>query len=79
MRFGVETEAGEGGTMTRTLAVPVLLASAGSMTADVGTRLLVSGEPRWGGEPLEDPLAWTCGFTQPWSEDAAAEWEAATA
>ena len=53
--------------------------STGSVSAEVGTRLLVSGEPRWGGEPLEDPLAWTCGFTQEWTEQAAAEWEAATA
>ncbi|MGH2711210.1 MAG: hypothetical protein ACRDH9_08420 [Actinomycetota bacterium] len=53
--------------------------SNGTITAEVGTRLLVSGEPRWGGDPLEDPLAWICGFTQPWSEEAAAEWEAATA
>ena len=53
--------------------------SAGSVSAEVGTRLLVSGEPRWGGEPLEDPLAWTCGFTQEWSEAAAAEWKAAIA
>ena len=53
--------------------------SAGSVTAEVGSRLLVSGEPRWGGEPLDDPLAWTCGFTQEWSQDKAAEWEAATA
>jgi hypothetical protein len=53
--------------------------SVGAVTAEVGTRLLVSGEPRWGGEPLDDPLAWTCGFTQEWTEEAAAEWETATA
>ncbi len=53
--------------------------SAGTSTAEIGTRLLVAGEPRWGGEPLEDPLAWICGFTQPWSETAAAEWKSATA
>jgi hypothetical protein len=53
--------------------------SVGTVSAEVGTRLLVAGEPRWGGEPLDDPLAWTCGFTQPWTEEAAAEWEAATA
>ena len=52
--------------------------SAGTVAAQEGTRLLVAGEPRWGGKPLEDPLAWTCGFTQEWSEEAAAEWEAAT-
>ena len=54
--------------------------SAGTTSVQEGTRLLVAGEPRWGGsEPMADPLAWTCGFTQPWSEEAAAEWEAATA
>ena len=53
--------------------------TVGTITAEVGTRLLVAGEPRWGGRPLEDPLAWSCGFTQQWSEEAAAEWEAATA
>lgn len=29
-----------------------------------GTRLLVSGEPRWGGAPLTDAIAWGCGFTR---------------
>jgi hypothetical protein len=53
--------------------------SVDTLVGEVGTRLLVSGEPRWGGDPLEDPLAWTCGFTQPWTEQAAAEWETATA
>lgn len=52
--------------------------SAGTITAQEGTRLLVAGEPRWGGKPLDDPLAWTCGFTQPWSEQALREWTAAT-
>ena len=52
--------------------------SVGTVSAEVGTRLLVSGEPRWGGRPLEDPLAWTCGFTQPWSEPAAEDWKTAT-
>lgn len=40
--------------------------SVGAVEAEPGTRLLVSGEPRWGGDPLEDPIAWPCGFTQPW-------------
>jgi hypothetical protein len=51
--------------------------SAGTIEAEAGTRLLVAGEPRWGGGPLEDPFAWACGFTQPWTAEAAAEWEAA--
>lgn len=52
--------------------------STGTISAEEGTRLLVAGEPRWGGKPLDDPLAWTCGFTQPWSEQALREWTAAT-
>lgn len=43
-------------------------------TYGVGTRLLVSGEPQWGGEPLEHPIAWTCGFTRYYDADTAAEW-----
>lgn len=44
-----------------------------------GTRLLVSGEPRWGGEPLDDPIAWTCGgFTRYYEEAVAEEWRGAT-
>lgn len=51
--------------------------SVGSVDAEPGTRLLVSGEPRWGGDSLEDPIAWPCGFTQSWTGEAASEWEAA--
>jgi hypothetical protein len=51
--------------------------SVGTIEAEPGTRLLVAGEPRWGGEPLDDPIAWACGFTQPWTREAASEWEAA--
>lgn len=51
--------------------------SAGTITAEPGTRLLVAGEPRWGGAPLDDAIAWPCGFTQPYMPEVAAEWEAA--
>jgi len=36
-----------------------------------GDRLLASGEPRWGGVPLEDAIAWLgCGgFTVPYSDE----------
>ncbi|MFE9205609.1 hypothetical protein [Micromonospora sp. NPDC007230] len=52
----------------------------GSPTYGVGTRLLVSGEPRWGGEPLDYPIAWWgCGgFTRYYSPQVAAAWERAT-
>jgi hypothetical protein len=43
----------------------------------LGSRLLVSGEPRWGGQPLESPIAWTCGFTRYYDQDAAAQWRTA--
>lgn len=45
-----------------------------------GTRLLVSGEPRWGGEPLDDPIAWTCGgWTRYYEQAVADDWRSATA
>lgn len=41
---------------------------------EVGTRMLVSGEPRWGGKPLRNPLAWGCGFTRYYDKATAALW-----
>ena len=43
----------------------------------VGTRLLVSGEPRWGGVPLADAIGWGCGFTRYYDAATADEWRAA--
>lgn len=43
-------------------------------TITAGTRLLVTGEPRWGGAPLDEPVAWGCGFTQAWTTAAAQRW-----
>lgn len=44
----------------------------------VGSRLLVSGMPRWGGKPLDDPLAWTCGgFTRDYDAATARAWRKA--
>lgn len=54
-------------------------ASESAPSYGVGTRLLVSGEPRWGGEPLQDAIAWTCGFTRYHDEATAAEWRSAFA
>jgi len=45
---------------------------------EVGTRLLVSGAPRWGGAPLDAAIAWPCGFTRSYDPQTAAEWAAAT-
>lgn len=45
-------------------------------TYGIGTRLLVAGEPRWGGEPLDDAVAWPCGFTRYYDEATATFWAA---
>lgn len=42
-----------------------------------GTRLLVSGEPRWGGNPLDRAIAWDCGFTRYYDQETADEWRTA--
>ena len=45
----------------------------------VGSRLLVSGEARWGGSPLEAPIAWGCGFTRYHDPGTATAWRGALA
>lgn len=44
----------------------------------VGTRLLMSGEPRWGGAPLDSPIAWGCGFSRYYDEETATAWREST-
>lgn len=44
----------------------------------VGTRLLVSGEPRWGGVPLDSPIAWGCGFSRYYDKQTATAWREST-
>lgn len=48
-------------------------------TIRVGDRLLVAGQPRWGGEPLSDPIAWECGYTTEHSAAIESDWVAAFA
>jgi hypothetical protein len=43
----------------------------------VGSRLLVTGEPRWGGSPLDAPVAWSCGFTRYYDQQTAESWRQA--
>jgi hypothetical protein len=45
----------------------------------VGSRLLVSGEPRWGGASLEDAIAWGCEFTRYYDPATAESWSQAFA
>ena len=47
------------------------------MSYGVGTRLLVTGEPRYGGRPLQAAIAWACGFTRYYDKDTAALWHQA--
>lgn len=42
-----------------------------------GERLLVSGEPLFGGDPLNDPIAWECGFTVEHDDATAETWRTA--
>ena len=72
---------GSGDTVTVDLDTPrgtLSSAEPSVPTYDIGTRLLVSGEPRWGGAPLDAPIAWSCGFTRSYDAQTAAEWSAAT-
>lgn len=73
----------EGGT-ARAITVDLMAPTsriAGDETPayEAGTRLLVSGEPRWGGAPLDDAIAWTCGgFTRCYEASVAEDWRRAT-
>lgn len=72
---------GSGPTVTVDMDVPPTANSSSdpSMPAyGIGTRLLVSGAPRWGGAPLDAAIARGCGFTRTYDARTAAEWAAAT-
>jgi hypothetical protein len=45
---------------------------------EVGSRLLVSGQHRWGGATMDDAIAWGCGFTRYYDKATAHGWRAAT-
>ena len=52
----------------------VQLPDAADLTFEPDRRNLVSGEPRWGGRALDDPIAWGCRFTQESSSTRRALW-----
>ena len=68
--FGIEGPP----TVTVDLVAPQVHSSVEPPDYGVGTRLLVAGEPRWGGDPLDAPVAWSCGFTRTWDEHTASAW-----
>lgn len=64
-----------GGTDDKTVTVDMQIPSD---EYEVGTRLLVSGEARWGGNnPLAFPIAWGCGFTRLFDDSTASAWRSA--
>ena len=68
---------GGGATVVVDMTAPMVAGEFSTVSAPsygVGTRLLVSGESRWGGRPLEDPIAWSCGFTRYYDPATAAAW-----
>lgn len=73
--FGIQGPA----VITIDMTAPQRTSSEEVSDYGVGSRLLVSGEPRLGGEPLDDPVAWSCGFTRTWNESTALAWRATVA
>ena len=72
---------GSGDTVTVDLGAPRGTHSPAEPSVpayEIGTRLLVSGESRWGGGALDAPIAWSCGFTRSYDAQTAAEWSATT-
>jgi hypothetical protein len=73
--FDVRTwfRAGHGASVTLDMFGP-MLSSEHSASYSAGTRLLVSGEPRFGSQPLQAPIAWGCGFTRYYDQSTATKW-----
>lgn len=73
---------GSGGTVTVDMLFPAGGRSRAGVESPaafaVGTRLLVSGQDRWGGAALDDPIAWPCGFTRYYDERTATAWRSAS-
>ena len=68
---------GSDATVTVDLAAPQASSDEGPPAYGIGTRLLVSGQPRWGGAPLDDAIAWGCGFTRYYDPATAKLWRRA--
>jgi len=68
---------GDGAAEATVGMFPAGTALLGGPEYEVGTRLLVTGEPRFDDTRLEDLVAWYCGFTRTYDDATAAEWRAA--
>lgn len=72
---------GQDDTVTVDMQLPAAGSASSSDSGDaygIGSRLLVSGEARWGGSPLSKPIAWACGFSRYYDADTAAAWRNAS-
>jgi len=67
---------GDQSTVTLDMIGP-LVSPDQKVSYGVGTRLLVSGAPRFGGSPLQAAIAWACDFTRYYDKDTAASWHQA--
>ncbi|HEX6871287.1 MAG TPA: hypothetical protein VF163_09345 [Micromonosporaceae bacterium] len=65
---------GKGQQVTVAMLPPDVVTSAGKTPYEVGSRLLVAGEPRGAGEHPDELLAWACGFTRWADAGAEADW-----
>ncbi len=68
---------GDQGTVAVDMGGPIggsLVVEDQDLSYGVGTRLLVTGKPRFGGSPLQAAVAWGCGFTRYYDKDTAASW-----
>jgi hypothetical protein len=70
---------GDADQYTVSMFPPDVVSSVDNETYQVGSRLLVTGEDRWGSERLDEPVAWYCGFTRAYSPALADEWREAFA
>jgi hypothetical protein len=70
---------GDANQFTVSMFPPDVVSSVDNETYQVGSRLLVTGEDRWGSESLDEPVAWYCGFTRAYSPAMADEWRQAFA
>lgn len=67
---------GDQSTVTLDMIRP-LVSPDQEISYGVGTRLLVSGAPRFGGSPLQSAIAFGCGFTRYYDKGTAASWHQA--
>lgn len=65
---------GGSGTSTSVDMFGPTMSSAQHVSFGVGTRLLVSGEPKESGGSLPGPIGWGCGFTRYYDPTTAASW-----